>query len=185
MATATNVSTGKPKIGGGVFRAPMGTAVPTDASTALEKAFVSQGYCSEEGLTNSNKRESGSIKAWGGDTVHNYTKSKEDTFKFVLIEAKSEETLKTVHGDSNVTGTLKEGIAVQVNGEEMPDCVWVFDMILRGNALKRITVPNASVTEVGDVVYKDDQAIAYEVTITAKPDNKGNTHYEYIKEATA
>ena len=32
-----------------------------------------------------------------------------------------------------------------------------------------------------DVVYKDDTAIGYGVTLTCMPDASENTHYEYIK----
>ena len=45
---AKNVTTGKPKTGGAVFRAPLGTALPTDAKTALDEAFKNLGYCSED-----------------------------------------------------------------------------------------------------------------------------------------
>ena len=38
-----------------------------------------------------------------------------------------------------------------------------------------------SITEVGDIVYKDDDAIGYETTLSAVPDADGQTHYEYIK----
>ena len=57
---------------------------------------------------------------------------------------------------------------------------WAVDMILK-DAVKRIVIPCASITEVGDIVYKDDDAIGYETTLSAVPDADGQTHYEYIK----
>ena len=55
--------------------------------------------------------------------------------------------------------------------------------MLLSNAVKRVVIPNGVVTEVGDVVYKDDEPLGYETTIQALPDSNGNTHYEYIKQA--
>ena len=68
-ADAQNVSTSKPKVGGAIARAPLGTALPTDATTALNTAFKQLGYISEDGITNGNSPETDVIKAWGGDTV--------------------------------------------------------------------------------------------------------------------
>ena len=67
--TAAYVTAGKPKVGGAVFRAVAGTAAPTDATTALAAAFKDLGYCSEDGLVNTNTPSSTKIKAWGGDEV--------------------------------------------------------------------------------------------------------------------
>ena len=180
MAKASNVTTGKPKKGGAVFRAPLGTTLPNDATTELDEAFICLGYCGEDGLTNANSPESDSIKAWGGDTVLTYQSAKEDTFSFVLIEALNPDVLKAVYGDENVDGTLDTGITVKANSTEQADCVWVVDMILRGGVLKRVVIPCANVSEVGEIAYTDEDAVGYETTITAKPDGEGNTHYEYI-----
>ena len=183
MATATNVSAGKPKIGGAVYRAPAGTTLPTDASTALANAFVALGYCSDSGLTNSNSPETDAIKAWGGDTVMTIQTSKEDTFAFTLIEALNVDVLKAIYGDTNVSGTLSTGITITANSKEQTESIYVFELVMRGGAVKRIVIPSASLTEMGDVVYNDNDPVGYEMTLTALPDSSGNTHYEYLLKA--
>lgn len=183
MADARKVTVGKPKKGGAVYRAPLGTMLPTDAVTALDAAFAGLGYISEDGIVNENSPESESIKAWGGDTVRTYQKEKNDTFTFKLIEALNPDVLKAVYGDKNVSGALDTGITVKANNDQPQDCSWVVEMILNGNVLKRVVIPSASVTEIGEISYVDEEAVGYEITITAIPDTDSNTHYEYIKAA--
>lgn len=183
MATVTNVSAGKPKIGGAVSVAPLATALPTDATTALNVAFKNLGYISEDGLTNENTPETDNVKAWGGDTVLITQSEKTDTFTFTLIEVLNVDVLKFVYGDDNVTGTLADGITVKANAEEAEDREIVIDMVLRNGALKRIVIPLGRISEIAEINYVDDDAIGYEVTVTAAPDANGNTHYEYIKAA--
>lgn len=178
--TVSNVTTGKPKTGGAVACAPIGSTLPTDATTALDAAFKVLGYVSEDGLTNSNSASMNDTKAWGGDIVLSGLEEKPDTFQFTLIETLNAEVLKAVYGAANVTGTLTTGITVTANSTEPEAASWAFDMVMRDGAVKRIVVPNAKVTEVGDIVYNDTDAVGYEITITAYPDSNGATHKEYI-----
>lgn len=176
--TKSNVAAGKPKVTGAVFRAITGTTPPTTASSSLSSAFKAMGYVSDDGVTNSNSPESSEIKAWGGDVVLNPQTGKTDAFKLKLIEVLNANVLKAVYGDNNVTVSGSETI-VEVNSKEGDEGVWVIDTIL-GTYMKRIVIPNGKITEVGDIVYKDDEAVGYEITISATPDTDGNTHYEYI-----
>ena len=179
--TVSNVSVGKPKVGGAIFTAPIGTTLPTSATEDLDAAFKSLGYVSEDGLTNSNSPTNDKKKAWGGDTVLNLLTDKPDDFKFKLIEALNVDVLKFVYGDDNVTGDLSTGITVKANADDAIDRVIVCDMILRGGVLKRVVLPIAKVTAVEDIVYADSDAIGYGTTVSAMPDANSNTHYEYIQ----
>ena len=179
MSNAANVTTGKRRVDGGIYFAPAGTALPTDATTALASAFKNLGYVSEDGVTNSLSKETSEIKEWGGDTVDVVLTAQNDTFSLTFIESMNVDTLKAIYGDRNVSES-SGAITVAVNASEAPAGVYVIDMVMKGNKLKRIVIPNGKVSELGDIVYKADEAVGYDVTISASLDADGNTHYEYI-----
>lgn len=179
---ANNVTAAKPKTGGAVYVAPAGTTLPTDAETTLDAAFVGLGYISDSGLTNATEINTETITAWGGDEVLDIFQGRRDSFNFTLIEAMDINVLKLVYGESNVSGSLSTGISINVKSDiELPEQEMVVEMVLKGGVLKRIVIPCATVTNVGDISYGDSAAVGYETTISAKPDASGNTHYEYIK----
>lgn len=179
MATIANVTTGKPKVGGAIFRAPLNTTLPTNATTTLDVAFKSLGYCSEDGVTTTTDRSFASVKAWGGDTVLSMQTDYEETFSFTLIEALNEDVLKTVYGDTNVA-TAESTITITSNSKEIDASSWVAEMVMTGNKACRIVIPNGKITSIGEVTYRDNEAVGYEITVTALPDSNGNTHYTYI-----
>ena len=177
-----NVTAGKPKIGGAIFVAPVGTTLPTDAVSPLDETFEELGYISEDGLTQGITRDSDAIKAWGGDTVMTTQTDYAETFSFTMIEVMREAVRKVAFGDTNVTGALADGMTTKVNSKELEAHAFVFELLYNG-AISRIVVPNGKVSEMGDITYVDGEPVGYNPTITALPDEAGNTSYEYTKTA--
>ena len=182
--TATYVSTGKPKISGGVYRAPKGTTLPTDATTALAAAYICLGYVSEDGVENSNELDVSDIKAWGGNIVYRSLTEMADTFSLALIESENTDVLKTGYGSSNVTVDASGNITINVVAEDPEEAVWVIELTLRGGRAKRIIIPDGAITSRETITYNDSDAIAYGITISAYPDSNGKTHIEYLEKAS-
>lgn len=182
--TATNVSVGKPNVSGAVYRAPIGTTLPTDATTALDAAFVSLGYISEDGLSNNNELSVEATKAWGGNIVLRSLTEMNDEFSLTLIETKKVDVLKAVYGDDNVTVDASGDVTVNVIAEDPEEAVWVFELVLRGGIAKRIVIPDGAITSRDEITYNDSDAVGYGITISAYPDANNSTHKEYIEGST-
>ena len=176
---ASNVTAGKPKIGGAIYIAPLETELPTSTTDALT-GFTCLGYVSEDGVTNDNSPESDSVKAWGGDTVLTLQTDRPDSFSFTLLEVLNEDVLKVIYGDSNVNTDASGNISVKATSEALLGHSWVIDMIVRDGRAKRIVIANGTVSNLATITYSDTAAVGYGITITDVPDESGVYHYEYI-----
>lgn len=185
MPKAENVSVGKPNVSGAIFRAPLGTTLPKNVSEKLADAFKDMGYVSEDGTTNTNSPSSSNIKAWGGAIVYSYQEEKPDEWKFKLIETLNPDVSEMVYGSGNVSGNLDEGMEIRANASEGEEACYIIDMLLRGNVMKRVVIPDGKVKEVGDITYVDNDVIGYDITLSALPDESQNTHYEYVQRVKA
>lgn len=178
--TATNVTAGKPNVAGAVFCAPVGSTLPTDATTALGVAFKDLGFVSEDGVTRSISKSTTNIKEWGGGVVLITQDEKTTTIKLKLIEYLNADVQKFVHGDSNVSGTIAEGLSIHINDAEDQEHSIVIEQIMRGGIPQRLVIPRGVITEIGDTVYRGNDTVAYDLTITALKSDDGNMINEYI-----
>ncbi len=179
---ASYVGVGKPKVGGAIFVAPVGTALPTDADSELNEAFQLLGYISEDGVTITEERDSDSIAAWGGDTVRTTQTSYTESFAFTPIEV-NPVVAAAEYGSDNVQ--VSEGsMTITHNSKEIPASSIVIETVPNSDTLDRFVVPNAQLTEKGDQTLNDSDPMGRECTYTAMPDASGNTAYEYVKNAT-
>lgn len=177
------VTTGVRRSLGGVYKAAVGTTIPTDADTALANDFKELGYVSEDGVTKSYSYDTTEVKEWGGRVVRVLQTEKTVTVQIAAIETENIETIKAVYGADNVSGTLTNGITVIEKDDELVDGCWVIDMVDLEGGNERIVIPNGVITDRGDEVYKRDEVVAYDFTITALPDASGNKVYTYMKSA--
>lgn len=180
MNNSSNVSFGKPRATGAVFVAPKGTALPTDATTALNAAFKGLGYVSEDGLVNNVENDVETIHAWGGEMVLQGQTTFSEMFTVNLIETNAD-ALRTYYGDANVTVDAGGNITVKQTSSMLPALSVIFEIVMTGGRIKRIVVPNAQMTDrSGEITYVDGEAITYPAVFTAYPDAAGTTHIEYI-----
>jgi hypothetical protein len=102
--SVTNVVVGKPLVTGGCLVAPKGSALPTDPLTTLNPAlYVPVGYLTDSGVVKTEKRNSGTLYAWGGDTIAMTKKGFDVQVKVGLAEFLNPVTQGIVYGPSNVT----------------------------------------------------------------------------------
>lgn len=176
-----NVSFGKPKVGGAVFRAPMGTPLPQNATDPLDDAYENVGYISDAGVTNTTDAETASITEWGGLTVLTVVSSTSETYGFTMIETR-EESAKVRFGDSNVKADELGNLSIDHNGLPSDMSQYVIESILTGNRPDRYVIPSATVTEVEETSLNSSDAKGWGVTLAANADDRigGATSREYI-----
>lgn len=166
---------------GAALVAPLGTTAPTDTTAAWDGAFVDLGYLSEEGITETPTDETTDIVAWQmGATVRSLITSSTLTFGFTMIETTKRGI--ELHSGGTVTGTHATGrgpASLSISGPNNTRMAFGFDVV-DGDDDIRIVVPNASVTERGEITYVSNDAIGYPVTITANAGPGGVTAVKYF-----
>lgn len=179
------VMIGAPVSAAGAFAAaPVGSTLPVDATSELDKAFKTRGLIGEDGFKIAQDRSTTDIKAWGGSTVRTLTNEFAETITVTFLESANAEVLKAVFGEENVTVGTKGEISVAHSAQGSGLMVWAATM-RDGTARRRIVAPKAELFLNGEISYVHSDAIKYEVNIKCYPDDKDKTIYEYLSEAAA
>lgn len=154
-------------ITGELFVAPVGSTAPTDATSALDAAWLGLGYVGEDGVTEAYDETIEEIVAWQNAAVvrSNTTESKA-TLKLKLIETKKR-TLELYHkGSTVVTNGAEYKIDVKTPTTDLRAFVL---QVVDGTKDLRIYVPTGEVTERGEIVYANGEPVGFEVTLTCYP----------------
>lgn len=176
---STMVSLGKFKVGGYAYWAPAGTALPTDASTALPNAFKLLGYLSEDGLTITTDTDTTEVKDANGQTVMKVITSYAESYQFSMAEVLRAEAAKLRYNEGAVTGSDKS-MTIKHQMPSGEGFVLVFELAMTGNVKDRLVIGNGTRAEFGDRQVHAGDAQVYDVTVSANDMGNGVTAIEYI-----
>lgn len=165
---------------GAVAVAPEGTAMPTDARTALTSAWDDSGYVSEDGLSVTITRSTTPIRDWSKAAVRNLLTEFGGAIAVAFLQV-DEFAAKRMFGDGNVTvtaatTTTSEVIKISIGAELPPIEAWCFSM-KDGDARIRVLVPRGQMTDVNQIDFKPDAGNVIGGTLTAYDDGTGKSIY--------
>lgn len=182
----SNIAIGLPNPKGALYWAPLGTALPTDATTPLAGEFVNLGYVTEDGLTSTTAEEGDDIKAWGPETVARNQTSYGRNFTFNLLESSRVSVLQFRYGKGNVKIETDGAITIDDTGEILPHGVFVCETIETnsgGVRRHRQILGDAQFTDrSGDMTFNNSDAITVPVSLTAYKFADAAGKLVYVKE---
>jgi hypothetical protein len=150
------------------YIAPEGTALPTDADTALNVAFVDYGEISVDGLTEAFSVETSTIENWEGETIRILQTKTELTFRVRFLET-TEETMELFYGGSVESQTTASRIPLQTP-DPTPMALAITLTDTGDDTFKRFIIPRAVVQDRSEVQHMSGDASSYEVTFAALKD---------------
>ncbi|MDN6706377.1 hypothetical protein [Corynebacterium glyciniphilum] len=178
-----NVVAGMPDVSGGLW-VHMDGVIATDNlpgkdDDLKEAGFIPVGFVSEDGVSESQERDTDKKKAWGGSTIKVVQNDFTRTYSFTLVEAANIDVLRLVFGKDNVTTDEDGTIVVSGSKDQLPHLTWVMEVLDDGNKIRQV-IPDAQITENGEIQWVHSEVIQFEVTLESFEDEKGKFFYEYI-----
>jgi hypothetical protein len=165
---------------GAVYSHAVGATItaPTDASTALDVDFIEVGAVTEDGITESTSQDRTDVFIWQGATLARripgqFTK----TFTFAAAET-SIFNLRLNYPGSTVSVT-GEGASVAEKAPSTDIRAWVLHGKDGSTKAQRIYLPQAEITNRGDVVWQSSGVTVYEWELSAYTDSNGVVAYRY------
>lgn len=166
---------------GHIYKAPTGTTLPTDHTTALNAAFKELGYYTEDGFKLGKSKSSTDIKGHNGDVIRTVVTESKTTMDFTLKEWNLE-AAKAMFGSANVT--VATGTTIKVNSAAGDRCCWVLEAV-DGATVTRTVLPDAQVvTDSQELAFSNSQSADFPVSLVCYPDGTGNSGYIYTTAIT-
>jgi hypothetical protein len=157
---------------GAVYIAPVGTTAPTDPYAPWGSGWIDCGYVTTDGLTEALNEERQEFDAWGYNTsIRTQVTKRTATFK-MSFQQTSAYTASLFYGvniaDMVTSGTGATQFLSFADPQNSEPEYWALGMdVVDGDYPRRIIVARAEVTAKGDIAYKADSTVSYDLTFTS------------------
>ena len=180
--TGAKAAAAKPKVGGGLYYAPLATVLPTDASTALLPAFKALGPISEDGVQPTRDTSIEKVKEWDGSTLGQLLTDESRSFEIKLYGVHDSDVLTYLFGTDATIVPAGAGVGTKISvldkGGKPGNAVLLLEMRY-GNVKMRKVIPVADAVITGEEPYAGGALMAYTITVEALTDASGTRVYEY------
>lgn len=159
-----------------VLVADVGTTAPVDTSSAFGAGWDPLGLLSaDDGLTETREEDRSDHYAWGGVLVRTVRSKHKRTFQVTILEDTAI-TFGLINPGSTQSTTT--GVTTRVVKKPIADPkAFAFETV-DGATTSRKLIPKGEITEVGEVVRKEDDMSAVTITVTVYPASDGTLYRE-------
>lgn len=160
-----------------VLIAPVGTAAPTNVTTAWSNTWSPVGLLDPEaGFTEDRNEDVNKIYAWGGLLVKTLKSKHERTIKFTALE--SNQTIFNLVNPGSSRSTAAGLTTSTVKVPSQAEFAIAFET-RDGSHVKRRIVKRASIESVGTIKESESEVTIYELTVSIYPESDGTLYVEY------
>lgn len=167
---------------GGGWTSPLGTSSPGDPAIQPLAPWTPLGAISEAGLTQGFDEDSQSFTPWGYTSpIRTTITSSLRTFGLTVWETGRVVVQSLQYRVPSASLVPTSGLTTFAEtASPEPDRRAFWFVVLDGDNFQRgFYVPEGEITERSDVSHKQDEVAGFEWTITAYPDEAGNTVYHF------
>lgn len=151
------------------YHAPAGTALPTDPTDTLTSDWVHVGDVSDAGIALSIDKSTENLRNWANAVKRVILTEHSETIQAPIMDT-TEESLKTVMGEDNVSNT-NGVITVNLSSGKLPDEEAFLWVMKDGDDMIMIGCTHGQVSAVESVTFAPGSAINWTPTITAMGDD--------------
>jgi hypothetical protein len=170
---------------GEVYVAPVGTALPTTPTAALNAAFVGLGLCTTDGVSLSVSPEIQEIMSWQARQATRRELVNQEVQASFTLQQFNESTIPLAFGGGSVTNPSGSIYRYELPTDGALDELCMIIDAIDGGVHQRIILPRGNVTEAVETSFVRDAEQQLPVTFKALQPSDGSTSLIYLTDDAA